>query len=59
VHGSALTSPNPIDLDIGIFIYPESYKRLVDRREVYTGFVIRLEVKLSDEAKKAWQQEKQ
>lgn len=44
VHGSALTSERPRDLDIAIFIYSESYARLSDKGEVQTGFVIPLEI---------------
>ena len=49
VHGSALTTRSPRDLDIAIFLYAESYKRYADKGEVHTGFVIPLEMELEKE----------
>jgi predicted nucleotidyltransferase len=49
VHGSALTSERPQDLDIAIFVYPESYTKLSDKGEVHTGFAIPLEIEFERE----------
>jgi uncharacterized protein len=49
VHGSALTTRSPRDLDIAIFLYAESYKRLAGKGEVHTGFAIPIEMGLEKE----------
>ncbi len=46
VHGSVLTSETPRDLDIAIFLHPESYKELADKGEASIGFAIPLEMEL-------------
>jgi predicted nucleotidyltransferase len=46
IHGSILSSDNPRDIDIAVFIDPGFYKELVTQGEVNMGFAIPLEIEL-------------
>jgi predicted nucleotidyltransferase len=46
IHGSILSSDNPQDIDIAVFIDPEVYEKLISKGEVSIGFSIPVEMEL-------------
>lgn len=46
LHGSALSSDNPRDIDVAVFLDPERYENLVSEGELNLTFAIPLEMEL-------------
>jgi len=46
IHGSILSSDNPRDIDVAVFLEPGRYQELVYHGEVSIGFAIPLEMEL-------------
>ena len=48
VHGSILSSERPQDVDIAVFLYPESYDEFLHNGDLSLGLAIPLEMELED-----------
>ena len=46
LHGSILSSDDPRDLDIAVYLFPEKFEELTQRGELSLSFVIPLEMAL-------------
>ncbi len=52
LHGSFLSSENPQDIDVAVYLFPEAFDRLHQDGEVSLSFAIPLEMELEKQLKK-------